>query len=126
MSTCSIRAVCVRATAPAATAGRSPVKTLFALTPLLLLVVSLATAAIAPGPEDDIENDADRLDNERPPRELTPILPPPLLPPPSVTSVIGCGKEGAEAASEAINAGGERRYSRGANAPDSSNALRQT
>lgn len=92
------------------------------------MVASRDTAAIPAGPEDDIEKDADRLDNERPLRELPPLLaqPPPLLLPPSITSVVECGRKEAEAASGEGHAGGERRYSRGANAPDSLNALRHT
>lgn len=131
-STCTIRATCFRATVPVATAGRSPVEknltAAFTLTPpplLLLLMSSRATAAIPVGPDDDIENDADRLDNVRP----LPPPPPPREPPlllPSVVSVAGRGIEEAEAASEGANAGGERRYKSGAKAPDSLNARRHT
>lgn len=117
-----MRAACVRAAAPAATAGLSPVEIFFALTPLPPLS-SWAAEAIPAGPVDDeIEKDVDRLDSERPPRKP----PPPLLLLPSAMSVAGRGTEGGEASSEGTNAGGERRYRSGANAADSLNARRHT
>lgn len=127
-STCTMRAACVRAAAPAATAGLSPVETVFAPTPVP--VSSWAVEAIPVGPDDDeIENDVDRRDNERPLRNpplLLPPPPPPLLLLPSAMSVAERGIEGAEVSSEGTNAGGERRYRRGANAAESLNARRHT
>lgn len=117
-----MRAACVRAAVPAATAGLSPVENLCALTPTPWS--SWAADAIPTGPDDDeIENDVDSLDNERPPRKPPP---PPALPLPSAMSVAGRGIEGDEVSSEATNAGGERRYRRGANAAVSWNARRHT
>lgn len=120
-----MRATCVLTTIPVATAGRAPVKNLFALTPPPPpppLMSSRATAAMPVGPdEDEIEKDADRLDNDRPPPPAPPLL---AL---SVVSATGRCIEGAEAvASEKENAGGERRYKSGAKAPDSLNARRHT
>lgn len=123
-----MRATCVLTTVPVATTGLSPVKNLFALEPPPpppppLLASSRATAAMPVGPdEDEIENDADRLDNDRP------LLLPTPPPPSAVSAAGGRGIEGAEAAAseEDGNAGGERRYSSGAKAPDSLNARRHT
>lgn len=109
-----MRAAWVRATDPAASAGLSPVNTLFDLKPPPPpLLSSRATVAIPTGPDDGMENDVDRLDIARPPPALPPIA----------ASRVG---RVAEAASEEENAGGDKRYSRGANAPDSLNALLQT